>query len=640
MKAFRFFLLFSILATPCLSQVRLPKIISDGVVLQRDRTIRIWGWASANEKITVAFNGKTRKASAQADGKWSVEFPAMKAGGPFELTVTGKNRITVKNILVGDVWVCAGQSNMVHQMDIHDVTYANDIITANYPAIRHFKVPTKTDLTGVSGDVGDAAWQSAIGEEVRPFSAVAYFFAVKIYEKYKVPIGLINASVGGTPIEAWISEQGFKEFPQHLKTIGQNKDTAYVNGIERRRPRPVPPPSQPADKGLSGPKPWYAVDYKPGNWRTINIPGYWEDQGIKDLNGVVWYRREIELPKSMEGKPARMFLGRIVDANKVYVNGTDVGTTTYQYPQRRYKIAPNILKAGKNVFVIKVTNFNGKGGFVPDKPYCVFTDTDTVDLKGYWQYKVGEVFTPAPPAFQGINAQNQPTALYNGMVGPYINQGIKGILWYQGEANTGRATEYAGLQKALIVDWRERFSTPNAPFIYAQLPGFMDVNYLPSESEWATLRESQMKALSVLNSAMTVNIDLGEWNDIHPDNKKDVGERMALAALKLAYNENVVYSGPLYKEHSISGNKVTISFSHVGSGLITKDGEEVGSISIAGTDKKFVWAKSKIEGDKLVVWNDAVTEPKYVRYAWADNPDNPNLINKEGLPASPFRIEN
>lgn len=641
MKSVRFLLIVGLLTTTtktALCEVKLPQIISNGMILQRDRKIIIWGWADANEKVSVSFNGKQRKATA-AGGRWNVEFPAMKAGGPFQMTISGSNQITIKDILVGDLWLCAGQSNMVHQLDIHDVLYANDIRNANNPQIRHFKVPTKTDLNGPSDDTGATSWQLAVGEEVRPFSAVAYFFALKLYEKYRVPIGLVNASVGGTPIEAWIGEEGFKEFPESIKTITQNKDTSYVNGLERRRRAAAPaPPKGPTDKGLTASVPWYSTEFIPKNWRSINIPGYWEDQGIRDLNGVVWYRKEISVPGSMAGKPARIFLGRIVDANTIYINGKEVGNTTYQYPQRRYKVPADVLKAGKNVFVIRVSNFGGKGGFVPDKPYYLFADGDTVDLKGTWQYKVGDVFKPVPPSFAGLNAQNQPASLYNGMVAPYINLNVKGVLWYQGEANTGRASEYTAFLKALVADWRQRFDDPSMPFIYAQLPGFMDVNYLPSESDWAVLRESQAKALTVPNTAMTVNIDLGEWNDIHPDNKKDVGERMALAALKLAYNENVVYSGPIYKDHRIDGNKVIIGFDHIGGGLITIDGEAPGAFAIAGPDKKFVWANAKIEGDHVVVWSDEVPNPKFVRYAWADNPDNPNLFNKEKLPASPFRI--
>ena len=343
----------------------------------------------------------------------------------------------------------------------------------------------------------------------------------------------------------------------------------------------------------------------------------------------------------MTGKPAKVFLGRIVDADALYINGKQVGLTAYQYPQRRYPVAADVLKAGKNIFVIRVTNTAGKGGFVPDKPYCVLADNDTVDLRGTWQYKVGEVFQPragGTGAFP-INAQNQPTALYNAMVAPAINYTIKGFLWYQGEANAGRAEEYAKLQPAQIIDWRNKWNQGELPFLYVQLPGFMDYNYLPSESGWATLRESQLKSLSVPNTAMAVAIDAGEWNDIHPDNKKIVGDRLALAAEKMVYGENVVASGPIYQSYVTDGNKIVISFSNVGSGLTTNDGEELSEFAIAGADKKFIWAKAKIEGDKVIVWNDSISDPKYVRYAWADNPVNPNLFNKEGFPASPFRTE-
>jgi sialate O-acetylesterase len=565
----------------------------------------------------------------------------MKAGGPHTMNISGKNKITVNDVMIGDVWLCAGQSNMVHQMNIHDVRYAKDIAEAHYPAIRHFKIPTATDLGGPAEVLPGGEWQAAVSDSVRPFSAVAYFFARKIYEKYGVPIGLINASVGGTPIEAWISEEGFAEFPDILKTIAQNKDTAYVNGLARAASDNQPRPGS-HDKGLAGPVPWFSPDYKPKAWRIIDIPGYWEDQGAKDLNGVVWYRREIDIPASMEGKEARVFLGRIVDADKLYVNGKEVGGTTYQYPQRRYTVPAGVLRAGRNLFVVRVTNFFGKGGFVPDKPYCVFAGSDTVDLKGYWHYKVGETFVPRPPSTSGvrrINAQNEPTALYNAMVAPFIRLPVKGVLWYQGETNAGQPEAYADLLPALIRDWRQKFSDVDLPFIYAQLPNFMDVSYLPTESNWAMLRESQMKALKLPNTAMTVNIDLGEWNDIHPDDKKDVGDRMALAAEKIAYGEDVVYSGPIYRDQEIRGNEIIISFTHTGGGLVTDDGEPLSEFAIAGEDKKFVWAEARIEGDKVIVSSDEVADPKYVRYAWADNPDNPNLYNKEGLPASPFRTD-
>ena len=632
------FILF--FAGEILAQIKLPQIVRDNMILQRDAKTTIWGWAATNEKVAVRFNTKTYKTKADAAGNWKVLLPPTKAGGPYTMEITASNKITLKEILFGDVWFCSGQSNMVHQLNIHDVLYANEIATANNSNIRQFLIPTITNLQEPQNNLPSGYWKAAVGEDVRPFSAVAYFFAKKLYEQYHVPIGIINASWGGTPIEAWTSEEGLKDFSSITNTIQKNKDTAYINSFNRR-PAANNRPPQPTDAGLSGEKKWYEETYLPKGWKNINIPGYWEDQGIKDLNGTVWYRKEIDVPVGMAGKAAKVFLGRIIDADELYINAKRIGNTTYQYPQRRYTVAAGVLKAGKNIFVIRVTNNAGKGGFVPDKPYCIFFGNDTIDLKGTWQYKVGEVFVPGAGGFGGggIAAHLQPAALYNAMVQPAINYTIKGFCWYQGEANTSRAEEYAQLQPALIFDWRNKWKQGNLPFLFVQLPGFMDYNYLPSESQWATLRESQLKSLFVANSAMVVAIDLGEWNDIHPDNKKDVGERLAVAAEKIAYGENIVHCGPMFQSGQIDGNKITISFINVGSGLITNDGEAPAEFAIAGADKKFVWAKTKIEGDKIIVWNENVSSPVYIRYAWADNPVNPNLYNKEGLPASPFRTD-
>ncbi len=611
------------------------------MILQRDEKIRLWGWASANEKVNIRFNGKVYKTKADAAGKWITQLPATEAGGPYTIDITASNKITLREILFGDVWFCSGQSNMVHQMNIHDVTYAKDIAGANYPQIRQFWIPTLTNLQGPQNDLPAGYWKSAVGEDIRPFSAVAYFFAKKIHEKYKIPVGIINASEGGSPIDAWIGEEGLKDFSAIAATIEKNKDTAYLNSFTRRAPTPANRPQAPADAGLTGTTKWFDISYIPKGWHNINIPGYWEDQGLRDLNGVVWYRKAINIPSSMVGKPAKVFLGRIVDADELYINGEKVGNTTYMYPQRRYQVQAGVLKAGTNIFVIRVTNNNGKGGFVPDKPYCIFAGNDTVDLKGDWQYKVGLVNRPFTGGgfTGGINAQNQPTALYNAMVAPAINYSIKGFCWYQGESDTGRPTVYEKLMTALINNWRTKWNQGALPFLYVQLPGFQDYNYLPSESNSALLREAQLLSLHTTNTAMAVAIDLGEWNDIHPDNKKDVGERLALASMKIAYLENIVYSGPLFQSSIIEGNKISISFTNTGSGLISKDGEDLAEFAIAGADKKFVWAKAKIDGDKVIVWNNDIPEPKFVRYAWSDNPVNPNLVNKEELPASPFRTD-
>lgn len=620
--------------------LNLPQLVRDSMVLQRDANTRIWGRAAAGEKVTVKFNNKTYKATAGNDGKWQVQLAPAKAGGPYTMQIDASQRITLKDILVGDVWICSGQSNMVHQMILHRERYEKEIAAANYPQIRHFWIPTMTDLQGPHDDLPTGYWKTANPQDVLQFSAVAYFFARKLYEQYKVPIGLINASVGGTPIQAWTSEEGLSTFPAITATITQNKDTAYTNGLVRAMQAYNNSRPKQEDKGLTGAMPWYAASYQPKGWRSINVPGYWEDQGIRDLDGVVWYRKEIDVPAAMTQLPAKIALGRIIDADELYVNGKQVGRTTYQYPQRRYILPAGILQPGKNLLVVRVTNQSGKGGFVPDKPYYLSAGQDTIDLKGTWQYRVGDVFIPQ--RFNGVSfsAQNSPTALYNAMLAPATPYTIKGFLWYQGEANTGNAKEYAALIPALIKDWRTKWGQGDLPFLYVQLPNYMDVQYLPSESQWAATREAQLKALSVPNTGMAVAIDLGEWNDIHPDNKKDVGERLSLLANQLAYgNKSMVASGPLYDTVLIEGNRMRIRFRHVGGGLITNDGEAPGEFAIAGADKKFVWAKAKIEGDQVIVWNDAIAQPLYVRYAWADNPANPNLYNKEGLPASPFRTD-
>ncbi len=632
---------------PIYSQIKLPRLIRDSMVLQRDIPLTIWGWAAKAEKITLTLNGKSYHTTSNNDGKWSVLLPAMKAGGPYIMNIAGTNKIVLSDILIGDVWFCSGQSNMVHQMKLHSERYAKEIATANYPMIRHFFVPAITNLQGPQNDFPTGYWKSANPQDVLEFSAVAYFFATTIYEKYKVPIGLVNASGGGTPIEAWISEGGFKEFPDQLNTIQKLKDTAFVNAANRLGLSSNSRPARINDKGLTGPLKWFDPSYTPKGWHNINIPGYWEDQGLKDLNGVVWYRKEIDVPASMTNISAKVSLGRIVDADFLYVNGSLVGNTTYQYPQRRYQLPAGLLKPGKNTIVIRVLNTSGKGGFVSDKPYALIAGDQRIDLKGDWLFKVGEVYPPI--RFDGattgkdvllVSAQNQPAALYNAMVAPAVFYKVKGFLWYQGEANTSRAKDYARLLPALVADWRRLWQEGNAPFLWAQLPGFMDRQYLPSESQWAELRESQLQSLSVPNTGMAVTIDLGEWNDIHPDNKKDVGYRLALAADKIAYNEkDIVFSGPIYQSSIVDGNKIILSFTNTGGGLISFDGEELSQFAIAGTDKKFVWAYAKIEGNKVIVWSDEITQPAFVRYAWADNPEDANLYNKEGLPASPFRTD-
>lgn len=613
-----FFLLLSFAA---FSDVKLPSLVSNGMVLQRDTPVKIWGWANPGEKINVTFKGKKIRAVGDSKGNWACTLPATPAGGPYEITINEKS---VKDVLFGDVWLCAGQSNMVINMERVKEKYPADIASANNSQIRNFFVPTAISKVDVRSDLPTSSWLPVTPNNVLQMGAVSYFFARDLYAQYHVPIGIINSSVGGTPIESWISEAGLKEFPAYVK------DTTRTSAVP-------PAPRKSADRGLS--EKWESPSYSPKGWKRFSIPGFWEDQGLRDLNGVVWFRREIDIPEALAGQAAKLFMGRIVDADQVFVNGEQVGNITYQYPPRRYNVKSGVLKAGKNLIVIRVTNTAGKGGFVPDKPYELIVGDKTVDLKGDWNYKVGEVF---PPVVEKPTPSNfTPTALYNAMIAPFTTYALKGFVWYQGETNVWKPEVYQQLLPALAKDWRTQFQQPDIPFLYVQLPGFQDRTMLPAESNMAVLRDGQLKSLSIPRSGMAVTLDLGEWNDIHPLTKKPIGERLALAARKLAYGENIVSSGPIYESNQIEGNRIRIRFRETGSGLsINKtDEDELTYFAIAGKDKKFVWAKAIIERNTVVVWSDEVAEPVYVRYGWADNPEGANLINVEGLPASPFRTD-
>jgi sialate O-acetylesterase len=621
--------------------VRLPRLVSDGMVLQRGDSVRIWGWADADEKVTINFNGKTYSDIAGKDGKWAIKLNSLKAGGPYNMEINGSNHMTLKNILIGEVWVCSGQSNMDLPMSRLEDRYADVIANSDNPAIRRFFVSKSYDFNKPREDLQSGSWESANPENILRFTATGYFFAKALYEKYKVPIGLIHSSVGGSPAEAWMSEDALKEFPAHLETAEKFKDAAYIKQIEDKD-KAVSDAwyslLRQKDKGLAeGQTPWFDTTYDASGWATMNVPGYWADGRLGNVNGVVWFRKEIDVPPTMTGKPARLLLGRVVDSDRTYVNGKFVGSVSYQYPPRKYDVPGDLLQEGKNIIVVRVVNNIGRGGFIPDKPYQLTAAGQTIDLKGPWQYKLGATMEPLQPK---TFIEWQPLGLYNGMIAPLLNYTIKGVIWYQGESNTGRPLEYQKLFPALIADWRQKWNQGDFAFLYVQLANFMEAKDQPSESNWAELRQAQLKTLAVPNTGMAVAIDIGEWNDIHPLNKEDVGKRLALAAQRVAYGDkNVVYLGPIYQSMKTEGNKIILTFTNTGSGLIAKGGGELKYFAIAGPDKQFVWAKAKIEDNKVVVWSDKVTNPVTVRYAWADNPEGANLYNKEGLPASPFTTD-
>jgi sialate O-acetylesterase len=630
-----FFLFFFLFPTLSSAQIRLPRLISNGMVLQRDREVKLWGWASANEAISLTFKGKTYQTKANAEGKWVLQLPPQKAGGGYELVFKGQNEVKVSDVLFGDVWVCSGQSNMELPMERVRDKYAEEIAKVNYPQIRQFIVPDKFDFNQAQEDVSAGQWQSAIPQYIFSFSAVAYFFAKDIYEKYKVPIGLINTALGGSPAEAWLSEEALKKFPAYYEEAQKFKNKELITQIESNDQKVSNAwysTLNQNDEGLKNA--WKKPDLNDADWQEMPIPSYWADYGLGNTNGVVWFRKEIHVPASMVGKPAKLLFGRIVDADSIFINGAFVGSVTYQYPPRRYEFAPTILKEGKNSIVVRVVNNSGKGGFVLDKPYELIVDNQMLDLKGKWKFKLGAKMDALPSQ---TFVRWKPMGLYNAMIYPLLNYAIKGVIWYQGEGNTKNPAEYTDLMTSLISDWRKQWKQGDFPFLFVQLVNFMESKPEPSESAWAALRQAQVNTLAVPNTGMAVGIDIGEWNDIHPLNKEDVGKRLALQARKWAYNDKkVVYSSPLFQSMQIKEGKIILNFSHIGKGLVALGGKELKHFAIAGADKKFVWAKAEIKGKQVIVWSEAVPNPVIVRYAWADNPEGANLYNKEGLPASPF----
>ncbi len=621
-------------------QVKLPKLINDGMVLQRETDIRIWGWASANEQVAISFIDSVYETKADDSGEWEVMVSNLKAGGPHKMSINSSNTIVINDILIGDVWICSGQSNMEISMERVSPIYETEIANSENPYIRYFEVPKKYDFNTPQRDIVNGQWLSAGPDNILKFSAVSYFFALELYKKYRIPVGLINASLGGSPAEAWISEDAIKAFPEYYNEAQRFKDSSLINKIkteDKIRFDAWYSKLRESDAGYKNPhQPWYLPDLNTSGWPVMKVPGYWADEETGDINGVVWFRKDVQVPATMTGKPAKLILGRIVDSDSVFVNGVFVGATGYQYPPRRYNIPSNLLKEGENTIVVRIISNIGRGGFVPDKPYILAAGGQEIDLKGDWKYRAGAKMEP-------LQSQTfirwKPVGLYNAMIAPLINFSIKGAIWYQGESNADRPIEYITLFPALINDWRNKWQQGSFPFIYVQLPNYMESREEPSESNWALIREAQFKALSLPNTGMAVAIDIGEWNDIHPLNKKYVGYRLALAAQKVAYNDDVVYSGPMFQSMDIKGNKIILTFSNTGSGLEVKGGGELKHFAIAGSDRKFIWAETKIENNKVIVWSDKIQNPVAVRYAWADNPEGANLYNMEGLPASPFRTD-
>jgi sialate O-acetylesterase len=629
-------------SSPSLADVRLPKLVGDHMVLQRDTKLAIWGWADAGEKVTVTFQNKKYTATPDANGKWMVSLPALKAGGPYEMTIAGKNTLTIKDILIGDVWLASGQSNMEWNLGWTVNNFEQEIANANFPQIRVLDVKNAIAFTPQT-DFESDGWKICSPENAGKFSAVGYFFSRELHQKYKVPVGLITSEWGGTPSESWTSPQALKAFPEYGKVVEdmESRGTAIQDEMKAydTKLKEWQSSVSGADRGYAASPQWNAADFTPTDWPAMKLPGLWESASLPDYDGIVWFRKEVMIPETEAGKEISLQLATIDDIDSTWFNGALVGTTNAYNIARKYTVPANLVKAGKNVITIRVIDTGGGGGIYGEaKDMQLVSGEKTIaSLADQWQYQTALDISQMPAKPKVTYNQNSPAVLYNAMIAPLAPYAIKGAIWYQGESNAGRAYQYRTLFPAMIKDWRTQWKQ-DFPFLFVQLANFMNITEQPVESDWAELREAQSMTLSLPKTGMAVIIDIGDANDIHPRNKQDVGHRLALAAQKVAYQDNVVYAGPTYKSMKTDGNKIVLTFNNTGGGLVAKGGE-LKEFAIAGPDKQFVWANARIEGNTVVVSSSQVTNPVAVRYAWSNNPSKANLYNKEGLPASPFRTD-
>jgi len=619
---------------PAHAKVSLPLMFSDGAVVQRDRPLPVWGWATPGATVEVAFDGRNAKTTASDTGAWRVELPAHSAGGPFVMSIreSSGHTTTLRDVLVGDVWLASGQSNM--EWPVAQAQNADqEIARANDTGIRHFKVPKswsgqpEAHLTG-------GQWQAASPQTAGQFSAVAYYFARELRARTGVPIGIIDSSWGGSRIETWMDAASLgvdaSVMAARISEVRERNDRALAQTRHRLARWPA----------VAGDMSWKDSDLDEGDWDTIPVPALWETTGYIGMDGVAWYRTTFELSAQEAAVGVVLGLGMIDDTDEAWVNGQRVGGLSNRWnTPRKYDVAPQTLRAGINHLAVRVTDSGGGGGIHGDAALVYVQPRDAARraLQDTWKFR------PAAVTVSMQDDKNQvETLLFNQMIHPLQPYPLRGIIWYQGEANATAdlAYRYRDRFAALIRAWRDDWAQPELPFLWVQLANFRSGADTATDSPWAILRESQSSALALPATGQAVAIDIGDPADIHPLNKQEVGRRLALAARHVSYQESLVFSGPVYRAAKFDGGNVVVEFESRGSALASRGGDQdIRGFEVAGDDRRFHPARARIAGDKVVVSSDAVALPRVLRYAWSDNPQQANLINREGLPASPFRAD-
>ncbi len=635
--------------------LRMPRVFSDHMVLQRQQPIPFFGTARPGTLITVKLENQFATTTTRSDGTWDLKLRSREAGGPFTLEVSGDGYLRYEDVMVGEVWVASGQSNMEWV-----VGQQNDIPKARAeanPNIRMFTVNRKSSETPASDVLG--SWMPATSESVVFMSAVGFWFANDLRKWLNVPIGIISTNWGGTPAEAWMSRTSIKERPNLRYIVDQymsglkdfpSRKAAYEKELAEYKAR-----AYAKDTGNEGSLAGYASrNLDTTRWRPVQLPNLLEVTQNDQMDGAVWYRRTVDIPESWSGKPLVLELGTIDDFDDTYFNGRRLGGVDerFEYPHatpRRYVIAPTLVQQSNNVVAVRVFDRSGSGGFTGAADTMRIFPADgsapPIPLAGAWMSMLERRVAPPDPATVGKEPERPygpghpwaPGGLWNGMVAPFVGFGIRGTIWYQGESNAERAEEYRELFPALVMDWRRQWNQGEFPFYYVQLANYTARAATPEESFWAELREAQALARRLPNTGMAIAIDVGEANDIHPKNKLEVGRRLSLIALARTYGVDVPSRGPAYKEHVALAGAVRVRFDHA-RGLHTLDGKPPAGFALAGEDKVFHWADAKIDGDTVILRSANVPKPVAIRYAWATNPEV-NTYNDAALPMEPFRTD-
>ena len=632
--------------------LRLPKLLDDGCVLQAGVDMHIWGTGDPGRIVLTRLADERHMVQVKDDGTWNAPYGPIEAGGPYELTICyedGAERIS-RQCYAGEVFLCSGQSNMELPMAWVRADYPQEWDRDPDPLLRQYKVIPDYDFKGPRDDHDRAFWQGCDADTLDDFSALAYFFGRRIRQWLGVPVGLLNISLGGSPIESWMDIDTLRAFPEALASLepylgdGVASKRSLDSVAERDRWYQALGYEAVADAHHEW-LPLIAWDCPESKnieprdvaWHDIRLPGWYKDRGLAGFRGEITMRKTVFLPPSDAGKPALLRLGTMNDADHTWVNGVLVGGRSNVYEPRDYPVAAGVLRAGANEIRMRLVVERPGGRVTPGKRMTLTIGDDVFDLSGIWQYAVtAEADRDCP--FEDF-VRWKPTGLYNAMLAPCFPYAVRAVLWYQGESNAGRPGEYEALLTAMLKDWRVKFADEDLPFFIMQLPNFMQTHQQPVESGWAGMREAQRQVtLKLPNTSLVVAIDLGEWNDIHPLNKKELARRVALQVKKKVYgHKDIVHSGPLCTAAAIEGGKVILSFEAGTDGLMPV--AQLKGFALAGTDGRYKWAEATVEGNKVIVWSEGIAQPTKVRYAWDDNPQEANLKNKAGLPASPFQMD-